>query len=215
MTKMDEFAIIPDGDLAVRIGELFCEALYDDLSRQNPLSAADRGTYWRVEGSWNREGMMEGPGEFFLSIVKADGRVSDIGEVVRIAPHPSVVPIIKECVSGIETERKPFGLVTPDHSMSNTWDEIDPAKSAECMLLLTKLGRGGVVYSANLAVKLGEALCEARYGDLARQRPLTVSDKGTYWRVDGRLNQAAKLDRADRFFVSFEKYNGRVIEIGE
>jgi len=205
MTQADEVSIVADSGLAIKIGELLCEALYGDLARQNPLSAADKGTYWRVEGSWNRDGMMEGSAEFFLSIDKADGRVSDIGEAIRITPHPSIIPLMNQSATGTGSERRVEGPVAIDPSKSNSGSEIEPNKTADCLLLLTKLNRGGVVFSSELAQKIGEALCESRYADLSLQSPLKVDDMGTYWRVKG----------AGTFFASIAKYDGRVADISE
>jgi hypothetical protein len=83
------------------------------------------------------------------------------------------------------------------------------------MLVLTNLTRGGVVFSAELAVKIGEVLCDAHYGDLVRQAPLVAIDKDKCWRVEGDWNKDSKLHGAGPFFASIEKYNSRVVEIGE
>jgi hypothetical protein len=215
MTQVTEFCIVADDGLAIRIGELLCDALHGDLSRQNPLFAMDRGTYWRVEGSLNRDGTMDGPAEFFLSIDKTDGRVSDIGEVARIAPHPSVIPIINEHYATEQSQQRLERTTLGPHLERYSGSEIEPKGASECMLLLTKLGRGGVVGSEDLAIRLGEILCQVHYGDLARQTPLMASDKDTYWRVEGNWNRDGKMSEAGPFFVSIEKYDGRVTEVGE
>jgi hypothetical protein len=74
--------IISTPELAVKVGEALCETHYgpQELERQKPLSAVDKGNYWRVEGSWNRGGKIDGPGAFFLSIQKRDGLITDLGQ---------------------------------------------------------------------------------------------------------------------------------------
>ena len=76
--------IIYDAEMARRFGEILLEAHYSkeelaELARQRPLIAEDKGAYWRVEGSWNRDRKIEGLGSFFLSVAKYDARVLDIG----------------------------------------------------------------------------------------------------------------------------------------
>ena len=197
MIKLDQPKTLVDGGLAIKIGELFCDALYGDLSRQKPLSASDQETYWRVEGNWNRDGVTEGLAEFFLSIAKMDGRVTDVGEAMRVNPHPSVTKLLNE-----PDEQKGIG-------------SIDPGMAAQCMLRLTSLSRGALVFSEELAVKLGEAFCQTRYGDLKRQAPLMATDRQTYWRVEGNWNRESRVGISGPFFLSINKYDGRVIAIGE
>jgi hypothetical protein len=197
MAKLNPPQRLVDDGLAIRIGELLCDALYGDLSRQQPLFATDKETCWRVEGNWNRDGIMEGLAEFFLSIAKSDGRVTDVGEVMRVEPHPSIAALFGGPEVRSETER------------------IHPEMTAQCMVLLNNLGRGSLIFSEDLAIKLGEAFCQAHYGDLQRQAPLTAADKETYWRVEGNWNRDGKLNGTGPFFVSIEKYDGRVTEIGE
>ncbi len=212
MAKIDQPEIVFGSELAVKIGELLCDALYGDLSRQRPLSATDKEGCWRVEGNWNRNGLTEGLAEFFLSIEKSNGRVTDIGEAMRVTPHPSVAALFSEHIAQ-KTEGR-TGAVAPVYGSSKL-DEIDPEATARCMLLLNNLGHGGLVFSDDLAVDLGHALCDAHYGDIQRQMPLAAIDKGTYWRVEGNWNRDGKVRGAGPFFVSIEKYDARVTEIGE
>jgi hypothetical protein len=78
--------LIRTAELALGIAELLCEAHYgkEELVRQRPLFAVDKETYWRVEGSWNRDGKIQGYGNFYLSIEKYNGRVTDIGCWMRL-----------------------------------------------------------------------------------------------------------------------------------
>lgn len=197
MGKIDRSENLIDGDLAIKVAELLCDALYGDLARQKPLSATDNGTYWRVEGNWNRDGTMEGFAEFFLSIAKSDGRITDIGEAMRIAPHPSIAALFNG--SDAQAETKGF----------------DSETTAQCTLLLTNLGRDGLIVSGDLAVRFGEAFCQAHYGDLQRQMPLAAADKKNCWRVEGSWNRDQQANDAGSFFISIDKYDGRVTEIGE
>jgi hypothetical protein len=201
-----------DGILVEKIGELLCAALYGDLARQKPLSVIDKGSYWRVEGSWNRDGMLEGLAEFFLSIDKSDGRVTDIGEFMRYVPHPSVVPIIDEHLA----RRRVEAAGAREHEAGSLEaNQVEPDRSAAGMLLLTSLARGGVVFSGDLAEKIGSVLCGAHFGDLSRQLPLIAADKDTFWRVEGSWNQDGKAEGPGPFFISIEKFDGRITEMGE
>ena len=98
MTNAIRGGVVFDRDLALRIAELLCEAHYgrEELDRQKPLSLIDKDNYWRVEGSLNRDGKVEGPGEFVVSIEKYDGRVTDFGLCYRYHAHPSVVPMLQK-----------------------------------------------------------------------------------------------------------------------
>ncbi len=98
LVEITRGGVVFDSDLAVKIGEALCEGHYgkEELERQRPLSAIDNGTYWRIEGSWNRDRKIDGPAAFFLSIEKRDGRIIDIGQWFAYHAHPSVVPIIKQ-----------------------------------------------------------------------------------------------------------------------
>jgi len=185
--------VVADAGLAVKLGGVLCEALYRDLAQQRPLVATDEECYWRVEGCRNRDGAINGIAEFFLSIEKCDGRVTDIGEYLRCPQHPSVAAMIE--------------APNTDHEMTTK-----PSGSA---LLLTSIARGGVVFSADTAVKIGELYCETHYDDLQLQAPLAAIDKETYWRVEGRWNSESKASGAGQFFISIEKYDARVTEIGE
>lgn len=81
--------LIATAELAVKMGEILCEAHYgkEGLATLKPLFAVDNGSYWRVEGSLNRDGKVQGYGNFYLSIDKYDGRVTDIGCWMRYGPE--------------------------------------------------------------------------------------------------------------------------------
>jgi len=99
MLKLIEMArggVVYDAHVATRLGELLLEAHYgaSELERQRPLIAVDKGEYWRVEGSWNRDRKLEGIGSFFLSVRKHDGAVLDLGVWGVIHPHPDILPLL-------------------------------------------------------------------------------------------------------------------------
>jgi len=84
--------------------------------------------------------------------------------------------------------------------------------SDEGLLFFTKAIHGGLVFSSDLAEKIAELLFEAHYGkeELARQRPLLVTDRDTYWN----WNREGKINGRAELFISIEKYNGRVTDFG-
>jgi hypothetical protein len=213
--KLPKDGIVRDGHLAVKIGELLCDALYHDVAQQRPLSSSDKGTFWRVEGSRNLDGAINGVAEFFLSIEKSDGRVTDVGEYLRHPTHPSVVPLVNEHLERKQEKPEATTLDKVAFSASPADKERLANKSGAGTLLLTNLARGGVVFSDNLAMKIGETLCDAHYGDLPRQIPLHAEDRKTYWRVEGSWGQHDKIKGSGSFYVSINKYDARITDIGE
>ena len=204
--------MIDDADLAQRIGELLCDAHYHDLSRQKPLSVVDKGSYWRVEGNWNRGGIADGPAEFFLSVDKSNGRVMDIGELERYTPHPSVIPVISEQLARLNVEQA--ATIQSFEQLIELNENSDPDKSGVGMLLLTQMSHGGVVFSADLAIKIGEAFYELQYGDPARQTSLRAEDKETFWRIEGRWSSDKKTVGAGRLSLCIDKYDGKLTLLG-
>ena len=65
----------------------------------------------------------------------------------------------------------------------------EPARP-NTIMLLHKISRGGVVCEPQLACAIGALLLECHYGieELTRQQPLTATDKGDFWRVEGSWN---------------------------
>jgi hypothetical protein len=43
---------------------------------------------------------------------------------------------------------------------------------------------------------------------------ISVTDKDTYWRVEGNWNRDGEIEGTGAFFVSIEKYDGRVTDLG-
>jgi hypothetical protein len=105
MTQIARGGVVFSSDLAAKLAELLCQAHFGDeeLIRQQPLSVSDRDSYWRVEGSFNRDGKVEGPGVFFVSVSKRDGRVTDFGRLYPYHAHPSVVPMIRQRLKRIKS----------------------------------------------------------------------------------------------------------------
>jgi hypothetical protein len=91
--KVNRGGVICDVDLACGIGALVIERHYgeDQLKRQEPLTATDKGDYWRVEGTWNRDNQHEGFSPFFMSIAKFDGRIIDFGVWAAYHPDPDAL----------------------------------------------------------------------------------------------------------------------------
>jgi hypothetical protein len=98
----------------------------------------------------------------------------------------------------------------------------DLRASGDPSLMIAEMNYGGVFVDADHARAVAELLLEAHEGtdELARQRPLTVQDKGDFWRVEGSWNREMKPDeRAGHrargpFFATFWKLDGRVLEFG-
>jgi hypothetical protein len=210
MMEMFSDDLLSDKDLAIKLAELFCEAHYGDLREQLPLSLIDRGDYWRVEGNRNRDGAINGPAEFFLSIEKRDARVIDFGEYVRCPPHPLVVKAIRDG----HNEQK-SSLNSAPASVTRLRNEGSDPASESGIMFLTGLARGGVVFDARLATSIIEALFDAHHHDIKVQGPMLAEDKGKYWRIKGSSKEEGDVTEASRLCASIQKYDGRVTEFGE
>jgi|ERR1700733_12016890 hypothetical protein len=64
--KINRGGVICDAELACAIGALLLQRHYgsDELARQEPLTAADKGDCWRVEGAHNRDYGLEADGPY-------------------------------------------------------------------------------------------------------------------------------------------------------
>lgn len=105
-----------------------------------------------------------------------------------------------------------------DHELPPLYPISPRRGDEERMVTFVNMIRGGVVFDAGLAIKFAEVLCAAHYGEeeVARQRPFTAEDKGTFWRVEGSCNRDGKEDPLSSFFyLSIDKYDGRVTDIGQ
>jgi hypothetical protein len=84
-------------------------------------------------------------------------------------------------------------------------------------MLLHKISRGGVICDAELACAIGTLLLERHYGsvELARQQPLSATDYGNSWRVEGAWNRDHGLEGVGPFFMTIEKSDGRITDFGQ
>ncbi|HYM29737.1 MAG TPA: NTF2 fold immunity protein [Candidatus Cybelea sp.] len=92
----------------------------------------------------------------------------------------------------------------------------DAPKSDESALCLVHMARGGVVFSADTARSISETLIEAHYGkdELVRQLPLTVTDTGDCFRVEGSFNHDQAMAGPGAFFLTLWKHDGRAVNFG-
>jgi hypothetical protein len=102
MVQVTRGGVVFSAEAAIKIAELLCEVHHGtrEVELQKPFVAADKGSYWRVEGSRNRPKKVDGSGPFFLSIDKHDARVTDFGRWHDLTPHPSVVPLLRAAMEG-------------------------------------------------------------------------------------------------------------------
>lgn len=189
--------IVSDPGLAERIAELLLEAHYgkDQVSRQKPLTITDKGDYWQIDGSWNRDRKIEGEGPFFLSILKRDGRVIDLAIPYVYHAHPDAMAFIQASL-----RRHPRG------DQPTTFPDLYPAGR---MLELINMARGGVIYDAKTARRLAELLLGAHDddADVGHQHPLIVNDKGDHWQIDG-----GRHGRSTGISIALKKYDARVAD---
>jgi hypothetical protein len=82
---------------------------------------------------------------------------------------------------------------------------------------MINMARGGVVFDAEMAREVAEALFEHHYGsdELKRQLPLIIKDKDDYWRIEGSWNRDFRIDDNGALFLSIHKYDGRVFDLGQ
>jgi hypothetical protein len=208
MTETFSGDLLSDKDLAIRVAELLCEAHYGDLREQMPLSVTDGGDYWRVEGNRNRDGTINGPAEFFLSIEKRDGRVTDFGQYVRYPPHPFVVRALRERQND---EKSNLNLASV--STTSPVNEASDLAGGTGTMFLIGLARGGVVFDAKLATSIVAAFFEAHRYDSKVLMP--AEDRGQYWRVEGSRKSKSDTAEAGRLCACIQKYDGRLTEFGE
>jgi len=69
--------LVKNSDSALSIAKILVSANYGDevLQEQAPLSVADEGTHWMIEGSLNKNRDNEGPGRILIKIRKSDSKV--------------------------------------------------------------------------------------------------------------------------------------------
>jgi hypothetical protein len=89
----------------------------------------------------------------------------------------------------------------------------EPGSSS--MVWFTNITHGGMIPNAELACQLGALLLAAHYGkdELELQRPLTATDKGDCWQVDGSRSRGSAAQGRGPFHLTIRKYDGRITEI--
>ena len=100
--------------------------------------------------------------------------------------------------------------------MPPMYDIPEGVKPVNTLMFAVQVARGGVVFSAEAAIRIAELLCEVHHGveEMAAQRPFVATDKGTCWRVEGSRNRPKTVDGIGPFFLTIDKHDGRVTEIG-
>lgn len=95
-------------------------------------------------------------------------------------------------------------------------DDKPDETSGGIMLLMIQMARGGVVFDAEVAVRLAELLCEVHYGksEVERQKPFVATDKGELWRVEGSWNRDHGENGPGMFFLSVNKLDCRLTDFG-
>src|SRR5580704_7232010 len=93
----------------------------------------------------------------------------------------------------------------------------DQVQTPSSIMLLHKISCGGVICDAELACAIGALLLKRHYGsdELAQQQPLTATDNGTSWRVEGARNRDHNLQGDGPFFMTIEKFDGRITDFGQ
>lgn len=99
---MTHGCLIPDAEMARRLGETYVELLYgtEELERQRPFVTSDQADCWRVEGSWNRDKKLDGEAWFYATIWKYDGRLVDFGMRLNVVYSPEEKELIRKALSG-------------------------------------------------------------------------------------------------------------------
>jgi len=92
---------------------------------------------------------------------------------------------------------------------------IPPEPGSSRMVWFTNITHGGMIPNAELACQIGELLLAAHYGkdELELQRPLTATDKGDHWQVDGSRNRGPADQGHGPFHLAIRKYDGRITDI--
>jgi hypothetical protein len=72
--------LVKDGTAAISIAEIVIRSNFGDVSlqEQQPLVVSDGGDCWIVDGSLNKDRLVEGPGKISLRLYKSDARISSL-----------------------------------------------------------------------------------------------------------------------------------------
>ena len=83
--------IVNNPDIATDIAALIIANHYgeDQLEKQKPLVASDQSDQWLVEGSYNKNRSIEGPGPIKIWIRKRDARIMEMEapSIMKIPSH--------------------------------------------------------------------------------------------------------------------------------
>lgn len=93
-------------------------------------------------------------------------------------------------------------------------DPTPPEQNHDHLILLN-MARGGLIHSAETALRIGEVFLQEHYSkdELLRQQPLQVIDEGDRWRIAGSRNPDRKQEGLGAFHLVLWKYDGRVIDL--
>ena len=73
----------------------------------------------------------------------------------------------------------------------------------------------GLLYKEEQVEQLCVLLFDVHYpGEVERQRPFLIADKGDHWQVDGSWNRDKRLEMAGPVFMSVRKSDARVTDFG-
>ena len=187
--------LIRDPEIARRLGEVLLEAHYgqEEVVSQRPLIVTDKGDYWQVDGSFNRDRKTEGSGSFFMSVQKRDGRVTDIDVPYIYRPHPEAMAIIETDLRRKKAQGEPA--------------EFPDLYTQGRMLQLINFARGGLISDSETARRVAALFLEAHYGNAEVEllRPLVVADKADRWEIAS----STKRSRAG-VLMSVNKYDARI-----
>ncbi len=83
--------LVTTPELAVKLAELLLVSAYDEqrLEQQKPLIATDQGDRWLIEGSYNKDGKIEGIGPAKIIMLKRNAQVLylAIPRVMHLSPE--------------------------------------------------------------------------------------------------------------------------------
>jgi len=103
---MTHGCLVSDPEMARRLGDAYLVILYgaEERDRQQPLVAAEQNDCWKIEGTWNRDGVMGEQGWFYATIWKYDGRLVDFGIHLNIKYSAADRELINKAISGASGE---------------------------------------------------------------------------------------------------------------
>jgi hypothetical protein len=90
--------VVNNPKIAIDIAELVIANVYGDneVKLQRPFEVFDESDRWRIEGSYNRDKKIEGPGPIKVWIRKRDAKIIDVINPFIMKVPPEVKKIIKQ-----------------------------------------------------------------------------------------------------------------------